>query len=59
VPIPTAGWSVVPTPALVRSLAATLGDGCLRLNGPIMAKEENGRRDWGKVKAGGTIGARA
>ncbi len=59
VPIPIGqGWSVVPTPALVRSLSALLGEGCLRLNGPIMGKEENGRRDWGKVRSGGTIGSR-
>jgi DNA polymerase III subunit alpha len=59
VPIPVGqGWSVVPTPALVRSLSDLLGEGCLRLNGPIMGKEENGRRDWGKVRSGGTIGSR-
>ncbi len=59
VPIPVGqGWSVIPTPALVRSLSALLGEGCLRLNGPIMGKEENGRRDWGKVRSGGTIGSR-
>ncbi|MFM9995638.1 MAG: DNA polymerase III subunit alpha [Phycisphaerales bacterium] len=59
VPIPVGqGWSVVPTPALLRDLSVILGEGCLRLNGPLPGKQDDGRKDWSKVKAGGTIGGR-
>lgn len=59
VPIPVgAGWSVAPTPALVRELTGIVGEGCLRLTGPLPGKPEDGRKEWSKVKTGGTIGGR-
>jgi DNA polymerase III alpha subunit len=54
-PVKTAeGWSVKPSPALLRELARHLGEGSVRLSGPLLAKERDEQRErWGgksKVK---------
>jgi hypothetical protein len=47
VPIPVApGWAVTPTPSLLRRLEHVVGEGCLRLTGNLLAKEEDKRERW-------------
>ena len=48
VPIPAPGWTVIPTPSLLRRLEHVLGEGCLRLTGNLLAKEEDKRERWGQ-----------
>jgi DNA polymerase-3 subunit alpha len=56
VPIPMgAGWSVHPTPELIRELEGVVGEGCLRLTGPLLPREDEPRERWSvrvKVMAG-------
>lgn len=49
VPIPVApGWLVTPTPGLLRRLEHVVGEGCIRLSGNLLVKEEDKRERWGQ-----------
>jgi hypothetical protein len=54
-PVKTAeGWAVQPSAALVRELVGQLGEGSVRLSGPLLARDREERSErWGsKSKAG-------
>jgi DNA polymerase III subunit alpha len=53
-PVKTVEWAVKPSAALLRELVSHLGEGSVRLSGPLLARdrEERNERWAGKAKAG-------